>query len=239
MKRVFRIAVVIISVFVVILGVVLWRNHSLRIMKAEPEKVYKGTPLQPSTLPTNANTPKVKSLENESNTDVVKEVDVATKRIDDTFSPQKNDNTDTNLGEATLDEIAEQPTLSPEAAAAKKEYEKIHSEYTAVYNELKPLLDARPFDMDAIRLVNEKIKKVTQKRMDALENFALYSDEAFEELITTIAQQNASAEIMAEYRSDTEPEHSPEFIKLLSDVETMTPEERRRAIEKLSDLMEK
>ncbi len=240
MKRVLRITVIIIPVFVLIIGVVLWRNHNLKIMNAEPEKAYNDKSAQTNNLPTDINTPKVTSEKTEGNPDEVKEGDVTKARINDTISPDKTDDAGNLPNDATLGKIAEQPTLSPEAAAAKKEYEKIHSEYTAVYNELQPLLNARPIDWDAIRLVNEKIKLVTQKRMDALQNYALYSDEALEKLIATIAQQKASAEIMKEIRAGQEPDYSQEINKIknsLKDFETMSLEERRRTIEKLSDLV--
>lgn len=239
MKRAFRVAIVLVPVTVLLIGIGLWRHHYHKIMDAEPEKVYKSVPLQPNNLPTDANTPKVTPVENEDDTNVEIEVNETTQGIDEMTSPPKKDNTDNLLGDATLDEIAEQPTLSPEAAAALKEYEEINSEYLAVYNELQPLLNARPIDWNAISLVNEKIRKVKQQRIDALSKLAVYSDEALEELVDTIAQEDEAAGIMAENKSELEREYSPALLKLLDNLKTMSTEERKRVLETLPDLMEK
>ena len=200
MKRIFRMAIILIPVAMLLTGIGLWRHHYLKIMNAEPVKVYKSTPLQPNKLPTNANTSKVTSVKSEDNTDVEIEPRVTTQHIDEIITPEETDNT-SNPSADVIGDIAEQPNLSPEAAAALKEYEEIHSEYHAVYNELKPLLNARPIDWEAISLVNEKIRKVKQQRMDALEKLAMYSDEAFYEFLETIDQENAAAIIMAENKS--------------------------------------
>ena len=239
MKSVFRVTIVLIPVTLLLIGIGLWRHHYLKIMNAEPEKMYKSVPLQPNNLPTNANTPKVTPKKGEDNTDVEIEAEDATQRIDETISPEKTDNIDSPLGDTMVNVIAEQPILSPEAAAALKEYEEVNSEYLAVYTELQPLLNARPIDWDAISLVNEKIRKVKQQRMDALSKLALYSDEALEELVDTIAQENEAATIMAGNKSELEREYSPALLKLLDNLKTMSPEERKRALETLPDLMEK
>ena len=41
MKRTFRIAIIFILVAVSLTGIGLWRHHYLKIMNAEPVKVYK------------------------------------------------------------------------------------------------------------------------------------------------------------------------------------------------------
>ena len=238
MKRIFRMAIILIPIAILLTGIGLWRHHYLKFLKAEPEQVYKSTPLQPNKLPTNANIPKVTSVKSEDNTDVEIEPRVTTQHIDEIITPEETDNT-SNPSADVIGDIAEQPNLSPEAAAALKEYEEIHSEYHAVYNELKPLLNARPIDWEAISLVNEKIRKVKQQRMDALEKLAMYSDEAFYEFLETIDQENAAAIIMAENKAALEREYSPALLKLLENLETMSPEERKRALETLPNLMKK
>ena len=94
--------------------------------------------------------------------------------------------------------------LPPEAATALKQYAEIQSALPALNDELRPLLKARPLDWDAIRLVNEKKRKLKQQRMDALEILALYSDEAFNELQATIAREKnlerQKAELDREYK---------------------------------------
>ena len=43
MKRTFRVAIILIPVAVLLVGIGLWRHHYLKIMNAEPVKVYKVT----------------------------------------------------------------------------------------------------------------------------------------------------------------------------------------------------
>ena len=45
MKKAFRMAIVLIPIAVLLIGIGLWRHHYLKIMNAEPVKVYKSTPL--------------------------------------------------------------------------------------------------------------------------------------------------------------------------------------------------
>ena len=107
------------------------------------------------------------------------------------------DNTSNSPAGTIFGDIAEQ-NLPPEAAAALKQYEEIQSALPALNDELRPLLKASPLDMDAIRLVTEKKRKLKQQRKDALEILALYSDEAFNELQATIAREKAAERIVAE-----------------------------------------
>ena len=43
MKKAFRMAIVLIPIAVLLIGIGLWRHHYLKIMNAEPVKVYKVT----------------------------------------------------------------------------------------------------------------------------------------------------------------------------------------------------
>ena len=117
MKRIFRMAIILIPIAILLTGIGLWRHHYLKFLKAEPEQAYKSTPLQPNKLPTNANIPKVTSVKSEDNTDVEIEPRVTTQHIDEIITPEETDNT-SNPSADVIGDIAEQPNLSPEAAAA-------------------------------------------------------------------------------------------------------------------------
>jgi DNA repair exonuclease SbcCD ATPase subunit len=131
------------------------------------------------------------------------------------------DNTSNSSTDTIFGDIIEQ-NLPPEAAAALKQYEEAQSALPALNDELRPLLKASPLDMDAIRLVNEKKRKLKQQRMDALEILALYSDEAFNELQATIERGKAAERIV--YGSD-EPTSAKESAA-----------ELKRASEKLNEI---
>ena len=189
MKRTFRIAIILIPVAVLLTGIGLWRHHYLKIMNAEPVKVYKVTHLKGDD-----NTD-VKGDDNTDVTDV--EPSITTQRIENSIIPEKMDNTSNSPAGTIFGDIAEQ-NLPPEAAAALKQYEEVQSALPGLNNELRPLLEARPLDWDAIRLVNEKKRKLKQQRKDALEILALYSDEAFNELQATIAREKEAERIVTE-----------------------------------------
>ena len=191
MKRTFRVAIILIPVAVLLAGIGLWRNHYLKIMNAEPVKVYK-------VRPSDTNTPKVTSVKGDDNTDVTDvEPSITTQRIDNSITPEKMDNTSNSPAGTIFGDIAEQ-NLPPEAAAALKQYEEAQSEYVVIRGELISLLKAIPLDMDAIILVDDKKRKLKQQRKDALEILALYSDEAFNKLQAIIAGEKAAESMMAE-----------------------------------------
>ncbi len=234
MKRIFRAAIVLVPVTLLLIGIGLWRHRTFKIMNAEPERVSKATPLQPNALPANSGTPEVKSVTREENADVEIEADVAAQRVDETISPEKTDNPDSPVGDAILGEMSEQLTLSPEAAASLKEYEAAQSEYFAATDGLKAALKARPLDWDHIGSAHDNYKRAAQHRMDALQNLAIYSDEALQKFVDTVLRQNETNRIIAERTR----EPSPGSMKLLEFFETISPEERKFIVEALPQIKE-
>ena len=245
MKRTFRVAIILIPVVVLLTGIGLWRNHYLKIMKAEPKKVDHTKPIQPSTLRTDAKTPKVTPVKSD-NTDVTDiEPIITTQRIENSNTPEEMDNTSNSPAGTIFGDIIEQ-NLPPEAAAALKQYEEAQSALPALNDELRPLLKASPLDMDAISLVNEKKRKLKQQRMDALEILALYSDEAFNELQATIERRKAAERMIAELDGPASAEESAAKIKrlkeeiaeLYKDIPAMTNDDLERGEELLDQLVE-
>ena len=237
MKRIFRMAIILIPVAILLTGIGLWRHHYLKFLKAEPVKVYKSTPLQPNKLPTNANTPKVTSVKSEDNTDVEIEPRVTTQHIDEIITPEETDNT-SNPSADVIGDIAEQPNLSPEAATTLKEYEAAQSEYIDVQDVLQAALDARPIDFEKIRSANESIVKAKQKRLDALEKLAVYLNEAFYEFLDTIEQENETDRIIADRIAEGKRGLSPDVIRIMEVFETMSPAERKRVLQAIPQFEE-
>ena len=206
MKRTFRVAIILIPVAVLLVGIGLWRHHYLKIMNAEPVKVYKVTP--------------VKGDDNTDVTDVTDVTDIepniTTQRIDNSITPEEMDNTSNSPAGTIFGDIIEQ-NLPPEAAAALKQYEEAQSALPALNDELRPLLKASPLDMDAIRLVTEKKRKLRQQRMDALEILALYSDEAFNELQATIERRKAAERMVYGLDEPTSAKESAAELKRASE----------------------
>ena len=147
MKKAFRMAIILIPVAVLLAGIGLWRHHYLKIMNAEPVKVYK-------VRPSDTNTPKVTSVKGDDNTDVTDvEPSITTQRIDNSITPEKMDNTSNSPAGTIFGDIIEQ-NLPPEAAAALKQYEEAQSALPALNDELRPLLKASPLDMGCYQIGN-------------------------------------------------------------------------------------
>ena len=190
-------------------GIGLWRHHYLKIMNAEPEKVYNKKPIQPKRSSMDANSPKVSPKKGDENTDA-REIELSknTQHIDNSITPQAMDNNTGNTFEDTVFGDIEGEYLTPEIVETIVEYEEIQAALPALNSELKPLLDAIPLDMDAIRSVNEKKRNLKQRRKELLEILAKFSDEAFNELQATLEREKAAKRMMAELDQPTSAEES-------------------------------
>ncbi len=248
MKRTFRVAIILIPVAVLLVGIGLWRNHYLKIMNSEPEKVYNDKPVQPKNLTTDAKTPKVTHAQDDDNTDVMdEEPSKSTQRTGNRIIPEEMDNTSPSPTDTIFGDIAEE-NLTPEVVAAIKKYEEIQSAIPALNEELKPLLGAIPLDLDAITLINEKKRNLKQRRKDILETLARYSDEAFNELQATIARKKAAERMMAELDdpASVEDEERTSKIERVIDeideihksIQDMSRNELEEAAEKLEEVSE-
>lgn len=253
MKRTFRVAIILISVAVLLAGIGLWRNHYLKFMNSEPEKVYNNKPVQPKNLTTDVNTPKVTHAQDDDNTDVTEvEPSPSTQRIDNSIIPEEMDNKSKSSNDTKFSDIAEE-NLTPEVVAAIKKYEEVQSAIPALNEELKPLLVAIPLDLDAITLINEKKRNLKQQRKDILETLAMYSDEAFNELQATIAREKAAEKIVAELDDPAPDEENTaekesaakkkrmreEMMELLKSIPNLSGEELEEVLERTNDLSEK
>ena len=239
MKRTYRTVIVLIPIIVLlIVGVSIWRFQHIKNQETDPQKVLKNTPSQPNILSTNDNKTQTTPEKNEIDTDVDVKSAKKTEDLDAIITSEETDDS-SNLIANKIGDISEKPDISPEEAAAQKEFEEAQLEYDAAYAELKPVLKAKPIDFDAIGVVNKKIRKATERRLAALENLAVYSDEAFDELLATITQQEEAKRIMEEITTDTEftSKSIQDLRKTLEDFKTMTTEERKRALEKLTEVL--
>ncbi len=183
MKRVFRITIILIPVVVISAGIGLWRHHYLKIMNAEPEKVFH-IPGQSSDSTTDANTSKVKLVKREDNTDVMIQC------IESSINFEKMDNADNSSVGTIFGDITEED-LPPEAAAALRRYVEIQSTSRRIKREeLLPLVKEFSKDEAAFKAIYDKLNLLKQQRKEALEILAKYSDEAFNELQATIEREN-------------------------------------------------
>lgn len=137
-------------------GIGLWRHYYLKIMNAEPVKIFNSKSVKPSNFTTDANTPKATPIKVDDNT-VVTDVEsskvtpsVANSNTTEEMVNTSNSSTDTIFGD-----LIEQ-NLPPEAAAALEKYKKAQSEHAAISRKLVSLLKADPLDWDAINLMDSE-----------------------------------------------------------------------------------
>lgn len=238
MKRAFHIAVIIMPVIILIVGVVLWRNHYIESLKSDTETVYKNTLLNPKNPQNSASNLKTTSVENEGNPGVVKEVNETDARMEESFSPDNMDNTENMTSEATLDNIADHQTLSPEAATAIKEYEEAHSIYLNAKEDLKDALAINPINWDRVRSERAKYTEAKESRIDALSNLAVYIDEAFDQLVGIIDREYETEEIIADLTAKDKQEALPRVKRTLELFKTMSQEELEHMVETIPNLKE-
>ncbi len=253
MKRTFRVAIILISVAVLLVGIGLWRNHYLKTVNSEPEKVYNNKPVQPKNLTTDANSPKGTHAQDDDNTDVTDgKPSKSTQRTDNSITSKEMDNTSDASTDTKFSDIAEE-NLTPEVVAAIKKYEEVQSELAVVTSELISTLRAEPLDMDAIDLIDKRRDRLKEQRLDALEILAKYSEEALNELQTAIGSRIAAESMITELEGSIPDEKSAaekesaakkkrmreEMMELLESIPNLSGEELEEALERINDLSEK
>lgn len=192
MKRILHMAIIMIPVALLLTGIGLWRHHYLKIMNAKPVKVY-NIPGQPSNSTTDTNT-------SENSEDIT---DAMTQR----FTPKEKVNIGKSSVGTIFGDISEQD-LSPEVLAALRIYKGIQPAQASLNAELIPILKAWPVDSDAAESVQERKNALKQKRMNALEILAKYSDEAHNELQATIARENELQRQLTELDRESKEEEA-------------------------------
>lgn len=204
-------------VIVVIAGIGIWRNHYLKIMNADPIKIYKNTPRKPDTSPkgkvinkrkadkgtplVQETLPKDTSKENNDSTDINSEHLEMAKPNDNSRSIKEKDDTgDQRVHHIFSDIVVEK--LPAKVAAALKEYEEIQVATPARHKELEVLLDTESPDFDAIGEFNEKSRVIRERRMNILEILSKHSKQALAELQATIKRGKAAERIIEEIDVD-------------------------------------
>ena len=210
-------------VIFVIAGIGIWRHHYLKIMDAEPINVYIDTPIDPDKLPKNTFakkekgdkstpsqqdiSPKNTSVETGNNIEM--QPRETTQAIDNRITPKNTDNTGNQTVHHIFSDIVVE-NLPPKVVTALKDYEEVQLAMPELNTELKPLLEARSLDWDAIEVINDQKDVLKERRMNALEILSKYSKQAADKLQATIKRGKAAERVMEEY--DEKPDISTEEI---------------------------
>ena len=202
-----------------------------KILKAEPKKIYKSTPFQPKGL-------SAKPMPSDAIQEPREEdTDTEVEGIDNTSTPEKMDsNQDTDEGAGT-DKLVLQEDLSvddPAAAEAFEKYVKAEADYQAAREKLNMALKTSISNSEAVtealaasdqqaaqELLNNNNSdqllplgkayiEAKSRRDEALENLAVYSEDAAEML----AQIKETEKRQNEMQTETASEYDREIREL-------------------------
>ena len=202
-----------------------------RLLKAEPKKIYKSTPLQPKGL-------SVKPVPADAIQEPrEKDTDIEVEGVDNAATPEKMDSNRDQAEVTDIDELVLQEDLSvddPAAAEAFEKYVKAEADYQAAQERLKkvfPFKDTDPavsatheakealaesdyqavmeelnevlvsferMDFDQIKSAVEAFREAELRRNEALENLAVYSEDAAEMLAQVKEAERRENEARAE-----------------------------------------
>ena len=158
-----------------------------KILEAEPQKVYKSTPLQPEGL-------SVKPMPSDSIQKPREEdTDIEVESIDNATTSEKIDDSQGHSEDADSEEPTSQEALSAEDAAAAETFEKYftaESEYQTAQEIAKEALKSG--NNERIKAATEALRQARLQRNEALQNLAAYSEDAAEILAQVKGNRKAS-----------------------------------------------
>ena len=173
-----------------------------KILTAEPKKVYKSTPLQPSSdlsVKPEPSDPIQKPREGDAG------IDTESKDIGNTATSEKIDDSRGHSEEANSEESMSQETFSTEDAAAAEAFEKYltsESEYQAEMEGSKEALKSGNFER--IKSATNALREARLRRNETLQNLAVYSEDAVEILAQVWETERRVDEIAAAFEIEND-----------------------------------
>ena len=165
-----------------------------KILEAEPQKVYKSTPLQPEGL-------SVKPMPSDSIQKPREEdTDIEVESIDNATTSEKIDDSQVHSEDADSEEPTSQEALSAEDAAAAETFEKYftaESEYQTAQEIAKEALKSG--NNERIKAATEALRQARLQRNEALQNLAAYSEDAAEILAQVKETEKRADEVAAAF----------------------------------------
>ena len=165
-----------------------------KILEAEPQKVYKSTPLQPEGL-------SVKPMPSDSIQKPREEdTDIEVESIDNATTSEKIDDSQVHSKDTDSEEPTSQEALSAEDAAAAETFEKYftaESEYQTAQEIAKEALKSG--NNERIKAATEALRQARLQRNEALQNLAAYSEDAAEILAQVKETEKRADEVAAAF----------------------------------------
>lgn len=171
-----------------------------KILTAEPKKVYKSTPLQ-SNNDLSAKSEPFDTIQKPREADAG--IGTESKDIGNTITPEKIDDSQGHSEDADSEESMSQETFSTEDAAAAEAFEKyltLESEYQAELEVLTEALKSR--NSERIKSATNALGEARLRRNEALQNLAVYSEDAAEILAQVWETERRADEVVAALKAE-------------------------------------
>ena len=177
-----------------------------KILKAEPKKVYKTTPLPLRDLSVKPTPSDSTQAPREADTDIAIEgTDTASENIENAATSEKIDDSQVHSENADSVEPLSRENISvddPAAAEAFDKYITAESEYLAAQDMLQAALEARPIDWNRVGDETDNLKNAGRRRKEALQNLAPYSEAAAKLLEKMKENEKRAEEMTAGYKAE-------------------------------------
>ncbi len=170
-----------------------------KILTAEPKKVYQSTPLQPSSdlsVKPEPSDPIQKPREGDAG------IDTESKDIGNTATSEKIDDSQVHSEDADSEESMSQETVSTEdtAAEAFEKYFIAESEYQTAQERMGEAFDSQ--NDERIKSATNALREARLRRNEALQNLAVYSEDAVEILAQVWETERRTDETIAALKAE-------------------------------------
>ena len=166
-----------------------------KILTAEPKKVYKSTPLQPSS-DLSAKPEPSDTIQKPHEGDAG--IDTESEDMGNTATSEKIDDSQVHSEDADSEESMSQEPLSTEDAAAAEAFEKYftaESEYQTAQERMGEAFDSE--NDERIKSATNALREARLRRNEALQNLAVYSEDAAEILAQVRETKRRADEVAA------------------------------------------
>lgn len=216
MNRTFRLAIILISLAVIVVGIGFWSHHLIKGQNTEPDRVYKDTLIEPNTSPKNKTVKQVKAakldtteqdttpdtpVESEEDTEIMPN-DIVKPADDSSIQEETVDTGALTVHSEFTDLVVE--NLPSEAIVALKRYDEIKLEIPKLNEKLKDIMSTKPVDFDAIGAESENIKRLNDQRKESLAILSEYSQQALATYEATLAQEREAERIIEDIEEGAE-----------------------------------
>ena len=193
-----------------------------KILKAEPKKIYKSIPLPPKRSSVKPAPSETIQVPRDGNATVKTEgAETKTAETDNVTTSEKKSSEQEQFKGTSSNQLGLQEDFSdddPAAAEAFDKYITAESEYQAAFEIFKEALISQ--DYERIKSATDSAKEAEQRRKEALQNLAPYSEAAVKMLEEMAENEKIAEEMIAEFTAESKAEMQ-EMSELIEKAQSM------------------